>query len=195
MRHLKSTTAIDTNAKLMDHIFGNKASKLPLELVQSWEMSDSTGAKFMQRDGYNVLAKSLQAFLDGKFTTHRYLTDRVTNAQDGVATMDQNDCECLRSISSAKTASAKHVMVLRAVRHNVLNADVIQFACGVERAKRPLEKTTIKPQALNKQSNDEEDTVMLVNSTDAKNKHNTQKSRKRRRTKDVGETADDVKST
>ena len=120
MNHLRTTTAHDTNNALIEHLFLND-SKLHIQFTDNWTMSDRDGSDFMKRHGYEVLSDSIAAYLDGKCTKHRYLHSRVANEQDGVSTMNGNDCECLRQITTAKTSGAKHVMVLRAVRRKVLS--------------------------------------------------------------------------
>lgn len=158
MTHLRSTTANDTNRELQNHLFGADNNKL--QLTENWGMGDKCGANYMHRNGYEVLSLSIKAYLNGTFTSHRYLHDRVSNSQDGISTMSAEDCSCLKSIVGAKTNNAKHVMVLRAVRRKILSPDVIQFSCGARAAVRPLE--TMKAPSAPKPDNGIE--VMLVDS-------------------------------
>ena len=162
MRHLHTKTAHDTNKELVQHLFSND-SNYTLQLTGEWTMSDRQGSDFMKRHGYSVLSDSIKAYLGGQFTTHRYLHPRVSNAQDGISTMNGEDCECLRQITSAKTSGAKHVMVLRAVRQKVLSPEVIQFACGAQRPVRPLAPDLQRPTSENKEDGIE---VMLVEADD-----------------------------
>ena len=164
MNHLRTTTAHDTNTALLNHLFFNE-DKISEQFTSKWTMGDRDGSDFMKRHGYEVLSDSIEAYLDGKCTKHRYLHARVSNEQDGVSTMNANDCECLRQITTAKTNGAKHVMVLRAVRRNVLSKDVIQFACGAQRPVRPLAPEHKENTATNK---DEGVAVMLVDTNDEK---------------------------
>ena len=164
MNHLRTTTAHDTNNALIEHLFLND-SKLHIQFTDNWTMSDRDGSDFMKRHGYEVLSDSIAAYLDGKCTKHRYLHSRVANEQDGVSTMNGNDCECLRQITTAKTSGAKHVMVLRAVRRKVLSQDVIQFACGAQRPVRPLAPESQEKKNVEK---DKGISLMLVDTNDEK---------------------------
>ena len=164
MNHLRTTTAHDTNNALIKHLFLND-SDIHTQMTDNWTMSDRDGSDFMKRHGYEVLSRSIAAYLDGKCTAHRYLHPRVANVQDGVSTMNGDDCESLRQITPAKTSGAKHVMVLRAVRRKVLSQDVIQFACGAQRPVRPLAPESQTKKQMNK---DEGVALMLVDTSDEK---------------------------
>ena len=180
MRHLTSTTAADTDRELQLHIFGNTGDKGGIQFVDNWKMSDKNGANYMKQNGYKVLSNSLRLFLDGKFTTHRYLHPRISNHQDGVATLSSDDCAVLNSITNAKTANTMHVMVLRAVRRNVLSADVIQFSCGAKKPTRPLGNAKRKAQT----SDDRTVSVMLVDTAEQQKETNG-RAKKRRRKKEA----------
>ena len=188
MKHLRTTTAHVKNNALLEKLFFD-ASTLHAQFTDKWTMSDRDGSDFMKRHGYEVLSDSIAAYLDGRCTKHRYLHSRVANEQDGVSTMNGNDCECLRQITTAKTSGAKHVMVLRAVRRNVLSKDVIQFACGAQRPVRPLAPESHEKKTVEK---DKSVALMLVDTNDEKrhetpqndskeDKTNASRAKKRRR--------------
>lgn len=175
MMYLRSTNATEANKELGVHIFGN-ADRGDLNLTSDWSMEDNTGEHYMKRKGYSVLGESIDAYLKGKFTTHRYLHSRVRNESDGIATMSAMDCSTLRAIKDAKSDNTKHVMVLRAVRNRVLTPEVIQFACGAKRAVRPFEAHRVDPNANKDKSGVE---VMLVTKDDDEPVRGRKKRRKK----------------
>ena len=182
MTHLTSTTASDTNRALQLHIFGSVPDNCSVEFVRDWKMSDKNGAHYMKAHGYDVLSESLKLFLEGKYTTHRYLHPRISNHQDGVATLSSNDCSVLNSITNAKTTNTKHVMVLRAVRRKVLSPDVIQFSCGATKPTRPLGGG--KRKGIAAAAKDKTVSVMLVDAEET-TAETAPRGKKRRRKKEA----------
>lgn len=169
---LRARTEGDANTGLCKHVFKDHKA----QLVDDWSI-DSTGESHMRRHGYDVLAKSISEYLTGNCVYHEYIT---SNSADGCATLSRDQCSRLRSIVQAKTPDARHVMVLRAVRKNVLKKSVLQFASGASRPMKPLESGQVwQPETSD--IKDDSVTLMLIDKKDGGDS-GAKRSRKRRRT-------------
>ena len=131
----------------------------------------------MRQNGYDVLAKSIGEYLKGNCVYHEYITG---NSADGCATLSRDQCSNLRSIVSAKTPDARHVMALRAVRKGVLKNSVLQFASGASRPMKPLESGKVSHRDKNEVKEDSV-TLMLIDKKDVGSSE-PKRPRKRRRT-------------